>query len=308
MQNLLPLLVCITCFILGSSSYRPHRYLEEIFANVSTLRGLTYDVKKDDTLKLDTYMPENDTMQRRPVILYIHGGGFGAGARDEALHIAFCEKMARRGYVAVSMSYYLTMKGQSFSCDQPAPNKLKTFDSAAEDIYAATRYLGKQAGRLRIDTTRIVLVGSSAGAEAALHAVYGYDKRNDRPAYAGVVSLAGAVVDTARINQATTIPTQLFHGTDDNLVPYATASHHYCKKADPGYLILHGPYSIVDRLKHLDQGYYLYTACGDGHEWASRPLAEHVDLIGDFVYQDVLHAKKRKIQTQVGEGCRGNYE
>jgi hypothetical protein len=109
---------------------------------------------------------------------------------------------------------------------------------------------------------KIILAGSSAGAEAVLHAAYW--TANDlidlpeQPAlpedfkYGGVISMAGALVDTNLITKENAIPTLLFHGTCDNLVPFGTAPHHYCDESDKGYLMLHGANSIAKRLHHLN--------------------------------------------------------
>ncbi len=49
---------------------------------------------------------------------------------------------------------------------------------------------------------------------------------------------AGAVVNANYITKDNAIPAVLFHGTEDDLVPFGTAPHHFCDPSKPGYIIL----------------------------------------------------------------------
>jgi predicted esterase len=119
----------------------------------------------------------------------------------------------------------------------PVSEKLATFDAAVEDIQDATFYLIQNYEYLGIDPQNIILAGSSAGAEAVLITAYSppvcYDLPSGPVAYAGVIGMAGAIPDTSIIYEESAVPSLFFHGTDDNLVPYATAPHHYCEKTNP---------------------------------------------------------------------------
>lgn len=285
-------------------SLSAQRYLEEVFEN-TTRKTVVYQEKPGEKLAMDIFMPANDKVTDRPVLLYVHGGGFSGGRRDHPNHIKFCEALAKKGYVAITMSYSLVMKGKSFSCDQLAEAKVKTFRSAALDIAHATRYLVDNKSELGINDTQIVLAGSSAGAEAVLHAAYWKDtwKKDGKMildgdfSYGGVISMAGAILDTKLITSASAIPTQLFHGTCDKLVPYATAPHHYCDYEEQGYLILHGAQSIANHLNQLQKSYYLVTGCNGGHEWSSLPILEYNHLITEFLYTDVLGGTFRQLHV-----------
>jgi acetyl esterase/lipase len=101
--------------------------------------------------------------------------------------------------------------------------------------------------------------------------------------------MAGAVPDTSRIFKESAIPSLLFHGTCDNLVPYASAPHHYCKKSEPGYLILHGSYTVAEKLKKLGTPFWLYTYCNAAHEIAGKPMSANFNEIVDFCYSYVVN-------------------
>lgn len=267
----------------------------------------TYATKSGAALALDLYRPVGDRARNRMMVLYVHGGGFSGGRRDEPAQAAFAEQLSRMGYVVGSMSYRLTMRGKSFGCDQPAPNKIATFQAAVEDIRDATSYLLRNATTLGIDPARIVLAGSSAGAEAVLHAAYWRD-RDLLPTspklpldfkYAGVISMAGAIVDTTLISRRRAMPTLLFHGPCDPLIPYTAASHHHCAETDPGYLLLHGGYNIAQRLRNIGMPFHLMTACYGQHEWNGIPLTRHTDDIAEFLYRDVFLGEFRQVHRRI---------
>ncbi|KOH45413.1 alpha/beta hydrolase [Sunxiuqinia dokdonensis] len=287
-----------------STSVAQERYLEEITDSVKT-ETFTYTKKDGQTLDLDIYTPVFDAEENRPVMLYVHGGGFSGGTRDDKGTIDFCKKIARRGYVAVSMSYRLTRKGTetAFGCDCPAEEKLATFAAAVEDIQDATYFLIQNRVQFGVDPYQIILSGSSAGAEAVLNTAYQppycYDLEGGPVSYAGVISMAGAIPDTTIIYEESAVPSLLFHGTCDNLVPYATAPHHYCNENKVGYLVLHGGKTIADRLHQLDQPYWLYTFCGGNHSIAGSPMSYQFEEIMVFCYEFVLHQSKNQMHTVI---------
>ena len=296
----------LSLLLIGFTS-QGQRYKNQIFDEVSE-KTLTYLVTDTDSLELDIYQAKEDTLRHRPMILFVHGGGFAGGARDEPEIKEFCRNMARRGIVTASMSYTLTMKGKSFSCDQAAANKMATFKQVAEEINKATNYLINRREEFRIDPTKVILAGSSAGAEAVLHAAFWPETQQSLPSdfkYGGLISMAGAIFDLALINEESAMPIQLFHGSCDNLVPYGSAPHHYCDQEDVGYLMLHGAGSIAKKMESLNKGYYLLTGCGDNHSWAGKPFKHYREEVADFVYHDVVKQKFRQLHEVliVNENC-----
>jgi len=259
------------------------RYKEEITDSVR-VETFTYAFKDGKSLDMDVYFPAIDHVANRPLM-------------------SFCKTLARHGYVVSSISYRLTRQGTTtaFGCDCPALDKLNTFNEAVEDVQDATFFMIKYREKMGIDPQKIILSGSSAGAEAVLNAAYQppycYGLDSGPVSYAGVISMAGAVPDTSRIFAESAIPSLLFHGTCDNLVPYASAPHHYCKKSQPGYLILHGSYTIAEKLKKLGTPYWLYTYCNAAHEIAGRPMSANINEILDFCYSFVVNKGKEQKTT-----------
>ena len=252
-----------------------------------------------DSLQLDYFAPTpggaaSSAAGRPPLLLYVHGGGFSGGHRREGYDL--CGFLQTQGVACATMSYTLSMRGrtQDWSCDGVLSEKLRTLQLAASEAWAATAYLVAHADSLGFDPDQIILTGSSAGAEAILAAAF-YDRPTlsltdhglaDDFRYAGAVSGAGALISPHLITAENAIPLLLLHGTDDPLVPYGTAPHHYCQPNDSGWLLLAGAGALVERLEEVGDSYHLITHVGGGHGIAGYYFhggAERMGVVADFV-------------------------
>jgi acetyl esterase/lipase len=260
-----------------------------------------YVIPGNDSLKFDFYKPKTK-VDKAPLLLYVHGGGFSGGQRDDNNTVQFANKIADRGYAVASISYQLTMKKLGFGCNTTASDKIKSFDTAANDVSLAIKHILENNSIYNIDPTKVVISGTSAGAEAVLHLAY--VKKNsilpDDFKFAGVISFAGAVINLDRISAEKAIPTQLFHGTNDNIVPYNIAAHRYCNPEDKGYLMLYGSRAIADRLKGLGKSYYLYAVNGGTHSWSGIPLNRCITEVLDFLDNDVVKSENRQTERTIG--------
>jgi len=265
----------------------------------------TYAIKGIDTLKLDMYTPVNlSPTDSLPVLLWMHGGGFEGGSRDSEPEQNLGRYAANHGYLGVSISYRLLRKGteSDFGCDCDNDEKLHTFREAVKDYLDAANYLVHNSKSFQIDNTKIIAGGSSAGAEAILNAVYMREYFIDDLSkyrsvkFAGVFALAGSLVNANYITSENALPTVLFHGTDDNLVPFATAPHHWCNTSDSGYIILDGSSVIANKLSDLETAYYFYMVKGGMHELSSIPFDE---LNNIFNFFDKTVFNHEIIQTKI---------
>jgi acetyl esterase/lipase len=107
-------------------------------------------------LILDLYKPA-DSAQPRPLVIYLHGGGWLAG---HTRHSAAFEdwpgvlaSIAARGYVVASVEYRLSSEA--------------AFPAAVQDVKAAIRWLRAHATQYGIDKSRAVVWGGSAGGQLA---------------------------------------------------------------------------------------------------------------------------------------------
>ncbi|HEY9184546.1 MAG TPA: alpha/beta hydrolase fold domain-containing protein [Salegentibacter sp.] len=292
--------ILFSLFLLSFSISAQQRFIDNSFDLKKTETNI-YATKNGEELKLDIYQPGNDTLHQRPLIIFMHGGGFAGGTRTNQAEVKFAETAAKKGYVAVQISYRLTRKGQSFGCDYEASGKIKTFKLAAEDFMDAVSFMVQNKEKFRIDPSKIIVGGSSAGAEAVLNAVY-----NDRLMFpdatkykkidfSGVFSLAGAVVDARYIVEENAIPGVFFHGTEDNLVPYGTAPHHWCDANQPGYIMLDGSKTITEKLAKLNTSYMLYSFEGGKHEHSGMPF-KYFPEVFKFFNSVFLNNEKQQIE------------
>lgn len=301
-------------FWITSIASTQERYAEPITDEV-IIETHTYVSKDGENLELDVYMPDYDSETERVTIIYVHGGGFQGGERNSENIQNFCKELSSYGYVVASISYRLTRKDKegAFGCDCLANEKLNTFYAAVEDLQDATFYLIENREQFGINPQKIILAGSSAGAETVLNTAYEppycYGLDSGPVSFAGVIGMAGAVPDINKIYDESAVPSLLFHGTDDNLVPYATAAHHYCDENAPGYLVLHGSQTIAEKLSQLEVPYWLHTTCGGGHEMANKPMTDYFDEIVEFCYSFVVKEKGENRHTIIeGENKNNDIE
>ncbi|MBH9552606.1 alpha/beta hydrolase [Inhella gelatinilytica] len=115
--------------------------------------GVIYHQASGEDLKLDLYLPL-DRKRPRPLVIWVHGGGWVSGAREVAnLRLLPWLQM---GWAAANVSYRLARQA--------------TAPAAVEDVRCAVRWLAERASELGLDRTRIVLTGGSAGGHLALAA------------------------------------------------------------------------------------------------------------------------------------------
>ncbi|MEX0982519.1 MAG: alpha/beta hydrolase [Bacteroidales bacterium] len=251
----------------------------------------TFIYFENDTVKLelDLFRPDSGSVPS-PLVIHVHGGGFSGGNRSHG-H-PFCRFLSENGIPAASISYSLSMKGKSFSCDGVLAEKIKAIQMAAHQTRIATLWFINNAPGPGIDTNSIILAGRSAGAEAVLQAAFMNpleqshfpDTLSASFRYAGIISGAGALLDINLITRDNKIPVLSYHGTCDPLVPYHVAPHHYCAQTASGYMMFFGSLAIHERLTSLNGSSQLMTYCNEGHKHAGTPFSEaETHTVLDFI-------------------------
>lgn len=241
----------------------------------------TYLVAHRDTcdLYMDVYQPVTDTVAR-PTILYVFGGGFVTGRRDDPYVLPWFKLLNENGYRVVSIDYRLGLKGVPMKFDlfhliQSAKYTKKAVDMGVEDVFASVRYLADNAEELGVDMDNIVIAGSSAGAMISLSCELEACNRTERAGvlpegfhFAGVISFAGAIMsDTGKPSyRRTPCPQLLIHGTKDGAVAYG--------KMGFARWGMFGSSFLVDKvLKPAGFEYQIYRYVGHSHDMAANMMA-----------------------------------
>lgn len=149
----------------------------------TVVRDLTYGPHARH--RLDVYRPALPGTTPAPVVVFVHGGGFVRGDMNTNAQIYgnVPRYFARHGCLAVNMEYRL------------APEA--SFPSGAQDVGAAVRWvrehIGVYAGEGGADTSRILLIGHSAGGSHVASYLCDPQVRPAQP------EVAGAVLISARL-------------------------------------------------------------------------------------------------------------
>ncbi|MEX1255425.1 MAG: alpha/beta hydrolase [Dehalococcoidia bacterium] len=254
-------------------SHAQTRYLDEVFPSVSVTSNIAYGEAIDEfgepqTLLLDLYQPSGDTLPERPVLIFVHGGGFVGGSKTNPDIVTMVTRFAKRGYVTASISYRLREGGF------PPEQQILAILDAQHDAQAAVRWFRANAGTYAIDADRIAIGGYSAGAATALFAGYNASDPGDsgNPGYASDVS---AVIDVSGglltpLMETGEPPVLIVHGTNDATVPYSLAQ------------------AIVTRAEEVGVTYELHTLDGVGHGKFGPFLNEITDWSSVFLYDHVI--------------------
>ncbi len=226
------------CTLPAPAGTAPLRYRDVIFPNLTTTYGITYGSAPDlsgnpVTLTLDMYEPTSDTQTGRPAIVLVHGGSFIGGNSKQGGVVKLAKAFAQRGYVAVSINYRLLGTGEQCGQeDPPSPACTTAVLAAQHDAQAAVRWLRANATIYGIDPARIAIEGTSAGAGTAIAvAVNSTDPgTSGNPGYSSKVEAAMAIsadwphsLASAYFDAADS-PIQMFNGTADTVVPFASAA------------------------------------------------------------------------------------
>ena len=206
---------------------------------------------------VDIYMPANaKSTGPKPLILYIHGGGWVGGHTRQAA--AFSDfpgvlaKLASEGFVVASLEYRLANEAR--------------YPAQLQDVRASIRFLKANASKYGIDPARVALWGGSAGGHlAALGAmtcgVAGIDETPQKP---GSECVQGAVIWYGVFDFSKMIAPMIARGESGpvGLLGCATAAScpadtlaaasavTFIDAKDPPFLLIHGD---ADKVVPVDQ-------------------------------------------------------
>jgi acetyl esterase len=140
-------------------------------ATVQTRTALRYD-PADTAALLDIHRPAQ-LADGAPVVVWIHGGGFVSGRRQDITN--YLKILAGRGFIVVNVDYTI------------APEA--TYPTPTHQYARAIRWLDQNAAKLGLAGRRFVLAGDSAGAQLAAQQA----NLITAPAYARAMGIAAPI-------------------------------------------------------------------------------------------------------------------
>lgn len=259
----------------------------EIYAQGLRHRDWMSESAEERDLLLDIYEPI-DAPENRPVIIFIHGGGYTSGSRTQFRQAG--EYFAERGWVAISIEYRLandhgTVPQEWYDAVMQAPvsreqkNQVLAIYAASRDAKAAVRWVYAHAETYQINTDYISVLGGSAGAGLAI--MLGITEAEDfrdeltldeDPTLESTnldqavevhtvlnmwgttapIELLSTIYDLERFDE-TDAPILTVHGTEDTTVDFSHAEY------------------LRDEYEKTGVDYVLYPLEGEGHSaWMAR--------------------------------------
>jgi acetyl esterase/lipase len=242
----------------------PADFINPRFANVTVTSGVKFaDVINyqgvPTSLYLDVYEPTGDTAANRPVIVWVHGGGFRTGSsRSQGYIVTYSTEFAQRGYVCLAIDYRLRS-----GTDMPTQeSELPAEQDAAADCNTAFQWIRSNAATYGINTNWMFVAGGSAGGRTAC--VFSFHEGPDTNVCAectsailtngintvppvdwdrsGVIANAdlwGSPEPVMRWYQLDTndVPTVIIHGTADATIDYQNSLDLYAGLVNAGVTV-----------------------------------------------------------------------
>lgn len=305
--------VVLSSAAFGQTPCQSGRYASDVYSNVNITSDIVYGSNTSfngstTSLTLDFYEPTADTATARPLIIWVHGGSFQFGTKTDVDVQELSNRFAKKGYACASINYRLGF----YPVD--SVNAIKAVLRATQDLKASIRFFYKDratTNAYKIDTTRIFIGGSSAGAVAVLHVGYldqeceiadyingtnlaalgGMEGASGNPGYstkvAGVINLCGALGRYSWL-EAGDVPLVSVHGTADATVKYNRGV------VNPGVPIMYldGSRMLLERSCALNHPHKLYTFQGAPHvPYAGTGAAQvaYMDTTVNFVRDFLVH-------------------
>ncbi|HEY2582196.1 MAG TPA: alpha/beta hydrolase [Mucilaginibacter sp.] len=229
---ILPIVIVFITYPAKAQNIKPYRYKDSIFSTVTVDKDLSYNLNDSSVSKksrlFDIYMPAGDTTTKRPLIIWMHGGGFKFGSKEAKGIQLWCKSFARRGYVCAAINYTLSKKDPLFHFGELQ----KSCYYAVQDAKMAVAYFKLHHSKYGIDPDKIILAGNSAGSLMALQAAYSTDDELAKMAgitdtatmqqgvlkVAAVINFWGAIFDLNWLKNAR-VPIVSVLGSEDGVIP-----------------------------------------------------------------------------------------
>ena len=252
------------------------------------MKNVTYGTNASQAM--DIYLPAGRDSINTKTIVFIHGGSWNAGDKSDFDSAIAIVRKSLTGFAFFNMNYRLATGSSS------------RFPAQADDIQSALNFIATNAKDYKVNSSKIILIGASAGAHLALlHAyknnssgtikavvdLFGPTDLNDlysnHPVPAAsqpvLVNFLGATPTTnpglyqqaSPINFVTaqSVPTLIFHGGADYIVPISQST------------------ALKTRLQAANVKVEMTTYPTEGHGWYGANILDTYAKTIAFIQQNV---------------------
>lgn len=238
------------------SSAPPQRPIEEIS---TTYLDIAYCGTDNKAQTLDLLIPNEQLLAKNPLLIYIHGGGWKEGDKENSITKEYAVQLANSGLSAATIDYRLS--------------KEATYPAQNEDVSCAVNFLVQNAEKYKFDTKKMILIGDSAGGQlAAMEAIYQHHT------YLGVIMAYGV----SDLNE------QITEKQDTNALSYlGSKATELAKSNSPAFaksfpntsfLLLHGTADSVVPVEESKKFANILKKNGVRVEFKAIPNAQHAFL------------------------------
>lgn len=302
-----------------------------VLAMFSSIPLFAHKMEPDATVKyaerdtcalyMDIYEPDASKVvcedgKQRPTIIHVFGGGFKEGSRAETWLRPWFREMNARGYRMITIDYRLGLKGVRGVTQTEFAGLLdNAIRMAVTDLFSATEYLVKNGKSMGIDPDNLVVTGSSAGAITVQQAEWVLCNRTagglcdyahvvdglpEGFNYKGVMAFAGAVMVNGALGYAAEpCPVMMFHGSEDELVPYDIVR--------AGTLAFCGPCQIQKALESAGGTCRFYR-----FPWINHAVAGYMpQTVGkqvDFIENNVMRGSEERVDAVIVDSSLPTYK
>ena len=213
--------------------------------------------------QLDVYVPDAPAVDPRPVIVFIHGGSWQTGSKDQYRFVG--SGLAEKGYVSVVANYRLNpdVRFPVFVAD------------AAEAVAWTLRNIGQFGG----DPRRVFVMGHSAGAHTVM--LLALDRRYLAAAGASADELSGAIGLSGPYDFA--IDSDLLRSVFGSATePADTQPVNFARGDAPPLLLIHGTEDGVCWVTHSIRLTELIRTAGGQADLRLYPGLGHGATVGGF--------------------------
>ena len=279
-----------------------------IWNGMTAQESVTFAVKDGKELKMTIY--EADAGNRQPeTIIYMFGGGFFTGSRNDKRSVEYCRQMQERGFTTIAIDYRLGIVTED-TTEGKAKASIAEFENAmrmaVEDLSSAVAYIIVNGRKWGVDKDRIIITGCSAGAVTVLNADYchanGSEWTRELPEnfrFYGVMAYAGAVFSRngkIKWTKHAPAPTLLYHGTKDKTVTY--------KSIEFFNLGFYGTNSLAKRFRKYSYPVKIRRFLGAEHEVCAYGNVYVEDAV--FFIENWLRKEKQWISDERFDSAKQN--